>query len=125
MDERTPYERIGGDSEVRALVDRFYDAMDRRPDAQVIRAMHPDDLTESRQKLYEFLSGWMGGPSLYVQKHGHPMLRRRHFPFAVDDAAAVAWMACMDEALAELEDEAFRDWLSASFSRVAAHMRNR
>ncbi|MCB9677155.1 MAG: group II truncated hemoglobin [Alphaproteobacteria bacterium] len=125
MDERTPYERLGGDAEVRALVDRFYDAMDVRPDAAAIRAMHPADLTGSREKLHEFLSGWMGGPPLYVEKHGHPMLRRRHFPFPVDAAAADAWMACMVEALEPVPDVQLREWLATAFRRVADHMRNR
>ncbi len=125
MDERTPYERIGGDRAVRALVDRFYDAMEVREDAATIRAMHPADLSTSRDKLYEFLSGWMGGPPLYVEKYGHPRLRMRHLPFAIDHAAAVAWMACMDDALRGVEDTVLRDQLSEAFGRVAAHMRNR
>ena len=124
MDDRSPYERMGGATEVRNLVDRFYDAMERRPDAATILAMHDDDLTESRQKLFEFLSGWMGGPSLYMEKHGHPRLRMRHAPFAVDHAAAVAWMACMDEALEGVADVSLRHALSGSFGRIAAHMRN-
>lgn len=124
MDDRSPYERVGGGSEVRALVDRFYDAMEVRPDAAVIRAMHPDDLSGSRDKLFEFLSGWLGGPSLYVAKHGHPRLRMRHAPFAVDASARAAWMACMDVALADLPDEALRQWMFSSLSRVAEHMQN-
>jgi len=125
MDERTPYERLGGDSAVRALVDTFYDVMEARPEAATIRAMHPKNLQTSRDKLYEFLSGWLGGPQLYIERHGHPRLRARHLPFAVDTDAAVAWVECMDEALlAHVEDEALRDSLASSFRRIAGHMRN-
>ena len=64
-----------------ALVDRFYDLMDETPEFYVIRKLHPQDLAGSREKLFMFLSGWLGGPPLYVEKHGHPMLRARHLPF--------------------------------------------
>lgn len=124
MDERTPYERLGGDAAVRALVDRFYDAMERREDAAAVRAMHPDDLTGSREKLYWFLSGWLGGPQLFIERRGHPMLRRRHFPFAIDSAGAEAWMACMQEALAPVGDTELVDHLTRALTRLAAHMRN-
>lgn len=124
VDERTPYERLGGETAVRALVDRFYDAMARREDAKTILGMHPEDLTESRLKLFEFLSGWLGGPGLYVAKRGHPRLRMRHAPFAVDAAAADAWMACMHEALEAVDDERLAAWLGESLTRVAQHMRN-
>ncbi|MFK7930363.1 MAG: group II truncated hemoglobin [Myxococcota bacterium] len=121
----SPYEEIGGADAVRALCDRFYDAMDRLPHAAVVRAMHPDDLTPSRQKFYEFLSGWMGGPQLYVKSHGHPRLRMRHMPFAIDASAAEAWLGCMAVALEEVPDEALRERLWQSFCRVAQHMLNR
>ena len=124
MDERTAYERLGGAPAVRALVDRFYDAMERRDDAAVIRALHPADLTGSREKLYQFLSGWLGGPQLYVEQHGHPRLRARHLPFRIDTDAARAWLDCMDDALVDLEDDALRVRLTESLSRLAAHMRN-
>lgn len=120
------YEQIGQEAGVRALVDRFYDAMDRRPDCAPIRAMHPADLAESRAKLADFLTGWLGGPQLYVQKHGHPRLRMRHMPFAVDEAARDQWMACMDQALVDSSlDEFQRSQLRSSLMRVADHMRNR
>ncbi len=121
----TPYERIGGDAAVRALSDRFYDAMERQPEAATILAMHPTDLTSSRQKFYEFLSGWLGGPQLYVEKRGHPRLRMRHMPFEVDQDAAIAWMRCMAEALEGVEDEDLREKLWNRFGGVAQHMMNR
>ncbi len=121
----TMYERLGGEPAVRALVDRFYDLMDTLPEVAVLRAMHPDDLASSRDKLHWFLVGYTGGPPLYHQKIGHPMLRARHMPFAIDDAARDQWMLCMDRALAEtaLDDE-LRGLLSRALRRVADHMRN-
>ncbi|MEC7947717.1 MAG: group II truncated hemoglobin [Myxococcota bacterium] len=125
-DEQSVYAHLGGDAGVRALADRFYDIMDGLPEARPIRAMHPADLTESRQKLYEFLSGWLGGPQLYVQRRGHPRLRARHMPFPVDQAAADQWILCMDQALmAESVDPQLRFSLMMSFAKVANHMRNR
>ena len=126
MAEPSPYERIGGDAAVRRLVNRFYDHMDTLELAAVIRAMHPNDLTSSRQKLYEFMSGWLGGPALYWERHGHPRLRMRHFPFAIDGDAAEAWMQCMWRALHEVvEDDDLRQWLAQRLAQVAVHMVNR
>ena len=126
MSDESLYETIGGDAGVRALVDSFYDYMDNLPEVRVIREMHPADLTSSREKLYLFLCGWTGGPQLYVQKHGHPRLRRRHLPFPVDESARDQWMLCMQRALDEtVEDPAVREYLFAAFYRVADFMRNR
>ena len=86
MNEDAPFERIGGEEGVRALVDRFYDLMDTLPEAAGIRAMHPRDLRMSREKLYLFLVGWLGGPPLYVERFGHPRLRARHLPFPIGDS---------------------------------------
>lgn len=123
--QATPYARIGGEPGVRALTDRFYDLMDTLETARTIRDMHPPDLTESRQKLHDFLCGWLGGPQLYVQKHGHPRLRARHLPFAIDTEAARQWMVCMIKALDEqVADVPLRESLKSSFVNVAAHMRN-
>ncbi len=123
--QATPFERIGGEPGVRALTDRFYDLMDTLETARTIRDMHPPDLTESRQKLHDFLCGWLGGPQLYVQKHGHPRLRARHLPFAIDTEAARQWMVCMIKALDEqVADVPLRESLKGSFVNVAAHMRN-
>lgn len=122
----TLYDAIGGDATVRRLVDRFYQHMDTLPEAATIRAMHPPDLASSNEKLYFFLSGWLGGPQLYVERHGHPRLRARHFPFAVDGAARDAWMKCMDLALDEVVTEpGIREPLRGALGRLATHMINR
>lgn len=119
------YEFLGREEGIRRLVDRFYQHMDTLPEAATIRAMHPEDLTGSADKLWMFLVGRFGGPNLYVEQHGHPRLRQRHFPFEVDAAAAAAWMSCMNKALDELvEPGEPRKELRAFFAQVAQHMRN-
>jgi len=121
----THYERIGGADKVHALVKRFYQIMDELPETHGIRKLHPPSLLGSEEKLFEFLSGWMGGPQLYAEKYGHPMLRARHLPFPIADSERDQWMQCMKQALAEVvEDEKLRDELTAAFSKVADHMRN-
>lgn len=122
----THYERIGGEQKIRALVQRFYQLMDELPEAYGIRKLHAEDLQGASDKLFKFLSGWMGGPQLFVQEFGEPFLRRRHFPFAIADAERDQWMLCMNQALNDVvEDVALRQELSAAFAKVADHMRNR
>lgn len=122
----SPYQRLGGEAGVRRLVDRFYDLMDTLPEAADIRAMHPASLATSRDKLFKFLSGWLGGPQLYMEEYGHPRLRARHLPFRVDDAARDAWLLCMNQALDEqgIEDPLMLDHLRQSLAKVADFMRN-
>ncbi|MCA9135240.1 MAG: group II truncated hemoglobin [Planctomycetales bacterium] len=125
MDEITIYDRLGGDVGLRKLVDRFYDLMSELPEAAQIRTMHPDDLTESRNKLFKFLSGFFGGPSLYIQEYGHPMLRARHLPFPIGDSQRDQWILCMNRSIGELvDDERLAEYLKATFLRTANHMRN-
>ncbi|MEC8734948.1 MAG: group II truncated hemoglobin [Planctomycetota bacterium] len=122
----TPFEAIGGEEAVRALVDAFYDHMDRDEDFKVIRDLHPADLEESREKLHLFLCGWLGGPPLYVQKHGHPRLRMRHAPFPIGETERDQWLDCMARAMEDREvTGALRDFLDARFAHVADFMRNR
>ncbi len=124
-DTRTHYERIGGEPKVRALVQRFYQLMDELPEAQRIRKMHHISLKNSEDKLFMFLSGWMGGPQLFVEKFGHPRLRQRHLPFSIGDAERDQWMLCMTQAMQDVvEDEVLRKELTAALSKVADFMRN-
>jgi hemoglobin len=121
----TPYALLGGDAGVRRLVDRFYDLMDAVPEYHGIRKLHPQDLAGSREKLYLFLSGWLGGPPLYVEKYGHPMLRARHLPFAIGTAERDAWLACMLQAMEDVGiDESLRGALLKAFFGTADWMRN-
>ena len=121
----TLYEVLGREPGIRKLVDRFYDLMETEETARTILALHPPDLSESREKTYLFLVGWSGGPPVYVQKFGHPRLRARHLPFAIDSAARDAWMHCMSKALREqLPDPDVCAQIEAGFWRLANHMRN-
>ncbi len=122
---QTHYERIGGEEKVRQLVDRFYDLMDEDPDYYGIRKLHPQDLAGSRQKLFMFLSGWMGGPQLFVEAFGHPMLRARHLPYPIGTGERDQWMACMLRAMRDVGlDERLQQELAQAFARTADHMRN-
>jgi hemoglobin len=120
------YQLLGGDTAVRALVDRFYDLMDLEPAYQVIRRLHPRTLEGSRDKLHWFLSGWLGGPDLYIERFGHPRLRARHLPYAIGIAERDAWLACMKQAMHELSiDGALAERLSQAFFGTADWMRNK
>ena len=123
--ERSPFNSIGGLAGVRKLVDRFYDLMDEKTAAAIIRDMHPQSLEGSRQKLYEFLCGFLGGPALYIEKHGHPRLRMRHAGFAIDESARDNWIVCMNQALEEqVSDKIMLMQLKSSFYRTADHLIN-
>ena len=123
--QHSPYESLGGEAGVRKLVDRFYDLMDSRSEAETIRDMHPQSLEGSRQKLFEFLCGFLGGPPLYMERHGHPRLRMRHAVFDIDEAARDNWLACMHQAMDELvEDRIMLMQLKSSFYKTAHHLIN-
>ena len=123
--ESNPYELMGGETAVRKLVDRFYDLMDTMPETYVIRQMHASDLSGAREKLYMFLSGWLGGPPLYTKKYGHPRLRARHLPFKIGEAERDQWMMCMNQAVDEqIEDEDLKQHLKQAFYKTADFMRN-
>ena len=122
----TPYEWVGGDARVRALVDRFYDLMDLEPAYRELRAAHGSTLDEARDKLHWFLSGWLGGPDLYIVHFGHPRLRMRHMPFSIGILERDQWVACMHQAMTEVQlDPALIERLTESFMRTADWMRNR
>lgn len=124
--EKTLFEMIGGEQTVRTLVDRFYDVMDAEPGVAVLRALHPADLTESRNKLFWFLVGWSGGPAMYVERFGHPRLRARHLPFPIGEAERDQWLWCMKQAMHEIiTDEAARAIMTRNFMQLADFMRNK
>jgi hemoglobin len=122
----TPFERLGGETGVRALVDRFYDLMELDPAFAGIRALHPGTLDGSRDKLFWFLCGWLGGPNHYIERFGHPMLRARHLPYAIGEAERDQWMGCMWAAMQdEGVDTALAERLAEALYGTADWMRNR
>lgn len=124
--EPGPFERVGGEVGVRALVDRFYDLMDLDAAYTELRAMHPSTLDGSRDKLYWFLCGWLGGPQHYTDRFGHPMLRARHLPFSIGIRERDQWLGCMQQAMREVGLEAaLAVQLGESFFGTADWMRNK
>ena len=122
----TPYEWVGGDARVRELVDRFYDLMDLEPGYRELRAAHGTTLDDARDKLYWFLSGWLGGPDHYIERFGHPRLRMRHMPFSIGVQERDQWVACMHQAMTEVQlDPVLIERLTESFFGTADWMRNR
>jgi hemoglobin len=122
----TPFEMLGGEAKVQTLVDRFYDLMDLEPAYAELRATHGSSLAEARQKLFWFLCGWLGGPDHYVNRFGHPRLRQRHMPFAIGIKERDQWVACMRQAMTELNVEpVLLERLGTSFMTTADWMRNK
>ncbi|MTW00534.1 hemoglobin-like protein [Duganella ginsengisoli] len=125
MTEQTIYEAIGGELKLREMVDRFYDLMELEPEFAVIRALHPPSTEGSRDKLFWFLSGWMGGPDAFVERFGHPRLRARHLPFPIGTTERDQWLRAMAWAMEDVGiNEELRVRLMQSFYQTADWMRN-
>jgi hemoglobin len=123
--ELSLYEMIGGETGLRSLVNRFYDVMDASPEAARIRSFHAKSLNQSREKLFMFLSGWSGGPPLYIERFGHPRLRMRHMPFSIGAVERDQWLWCMNRALDESGlDPRVVEYLKNHFADAANFMRN-
>jgi hemoglobin len=122
----TPFDALGGEPGVRALVDRFYDLVETAPEATAIRPLYRENFASAREKLALYLTGWTGGPPRYVQRFGHPMLRARHLPFPIGERERDEWLWCMERALDghDLPDET-RAFLLTKLRPLADHMRNR
>jgi len=121
----THFSRIGGAPAVDRLVEAFYARMDSLPEAQVIRVLHPKDLSATKELLKRYLGEWMGGPPLYSGARGHPRLRMRHFGFKIGETERDAWLACMGGALTEtVADAALREELFQAFFKLADWVRN-
>jgi len=123
--QKTAFELVGGEEKLRALVDRFYDLMELEPEFAGIRAMHPASTDGSRDKLFWFLCGWMGGPDHYIERFGHPRLRARHLPYAIASNERDQWLRCMAWAMQDVGmDEDMQQRLMQSFYQTADWMRN-
>lgn len=121
----TAFDLIGGEQKVRDLVDRFYDLMDLEPEFAPLRAMHPTTLDGSRDKLFWFLCGWLGGPNHFVDRFGHPMLRARHLPYEIGIAERDQWVRCMALAMQDQNvPEPLQMRLMEGFFKTADWMRN-
>ena len=122
----TAYELLGGEPAVRRLVERFYALMDELPEAAACRAIHPADMSESREKLFAYLTGWLGGPPLFVQRHGPPMLRARHLHAPIGAAEIAGWLACFRQAWRETSpDDRLTAAVMPKVEALALHMHNR
>jgi hemoglobin len=121
-EEPTVYEMIGGDATFQRLVDLFYakvEADDR------LRSLFPDDLEPGKRRQFLFLVQLFGGPARYQQERGHPRLRMRHAPFAIDREARDAWVAHMLAAIDETGiEEPARGIMRNYFENAATHMIN-
>ncbi|MBB1269734.1 group II truncated hemoglobin [Shewanella sp. SR44-3] len=124
-EQSNAYDLIGGDKVIKAIAHEFYQQMQTRQDTQALLAIHRAPIAESEQKLYEFLSGWLGGPQLYQQKYGHPALRARHMPFAIDASMRDQWLSCMHSAIEKhIKKPEHRQAIIQAISTLADHMRN-
>ena len=123
------YDLLGGEpgatNQIRDIVEAFYDVMESDEKAKTIRQMHPADLTSSREKLFMFLTGWTGGPQLYIERYGHPFLRRRHLPFKIGEEERDQWIYCMTKGMLNLkmDDKKIKALLNALYP-IADFMRN-
>lgn len=91
----SPFESIGEDT-LHRLVDTFYDLVAQHPD---LAPIFPNQFTEIARKQKQFLTQYLGGPNVYTEEHGHPMMRARHLPFSVTPTRAKAWLSCMTQAM--------------------------
>lgn len=122
----SPYEAIGGDETVKAVCARLYELMEELPEARACREVHPPSLDRAEEKLYEFLSGWLGGPQLYREKYGHPRLRQRHFVAPIGHEEAAGWLACFHQAWNEIVPKsALSQELADKIDQLGWHMQNR
>ena len=126
MTNITPYEVIGGEAAIRTLVEKFYYFMDTLPEAKGIRDMHQADLTSAESKLIKYMTGWLGGPNLYIEEYGHPMLRARHLPFSIGESERDQWMLCMNKSIEEVPMEPrLKTNLQTALQDLATHMINK
>ena len=112
--------------QIHEIVEAFYDVMDSDKKAKIIRLMNPEDFTSSREKLFIDLNGWPGGPQLYIERYGHPFLRRRHLPFMAGEEERDQSIYCMTKGMFNLkmEEEKIKTLLNALYP-IADFMRNR
>lgn len=122
MSQQSTYELIGGAATIRQLVEAFYPKVQKNAE---IGPFFPKDITPVMEKQYLFLTQFFGGPPLYTEQYGHPMMRARHMPFAITESRAKAWLSCMKEALEEIDlPEGTRAFILDRLSGPAYHFIN-
>ncbi|WP_111979740.1 group II truncated hemoglobin [Algibacillus agarilyticus] len=123
--QKTLYELVGQEKGTRQLANTFYDIMSTDPVASELLALHPQPMDSIRERFFEYLSGWFGGPPLFEQKYGHPRLRARHLPFKVDQNMIDQWLHCMNKALEqEVKSSRTRQAIQQAVTPLAQHMLN-
>jgi len=125
MSQQSPYELLGKEEGIKALAAAFYDVMDELPEAEHIRKMHAQSLTDVKQKLFEYLNGWLGGPHLYQEKYGKICLTDQHKPFPINEEARDQWLYCWDKALDKVgADESVKEMIKNPIFRMADFLVN-
>jgi len=122
---QTPYQ-ILGENGIRELTSVFYDLMDSLPEVAELRAMHAEDLEPMKEKLGDYLTGWMGGPPRYAEKHGTVCMTTPHEPYHIGPQERDQWLLCMDKALEQTgaSDELVA-MLKLPLFRIADAVRNK
>lgn len=119
----TPYQILGHEDRLRLLVDAFYDRMEALPAAHPLRAMHAADLGPMREKLADFLSGWLGGPDRYFVRPDAKCMGSAHAPFDISVSTAGAWLECMRGAMSDIDaPKDFAAMVMPAFERMAQAM---
>ena len=119
------YQLIGGQDGLKKLVKAYIEALDTRPEARHLRSLYPESLDFSEQRMIEYLSGWLGGPALYLERPGMPMLREKPQMIPISGSTRDEWMYCMRVALANtIEDVQLRLTLEGAFWRMADSLRH-
>lgn len=122
---QTPYQ-ILGEAGIHELTDAFYDIMDTLPEAAGIRRMHAKDLSPMKEKLAEYLIGWMGGPPVYAQKYGGVCMTEPHEPYHIGPDERDQWLLCMNKALEQTgASEELKEMLKVPLFRIADAVRNK
>jgi len=101
MANESLYERIGGAPALHRLVDLFYDIVENDPEGEILNVLHlrGHGVAHSRIEQFNFLSGFLGGPQLYIEKHGHSNVREMHRHVQIGPLERDAWLSCMSRAM--------------------------
>ena len=122
---QTPYQLMGEDG-IRELTSAFYDIMDALPEVAALRAIHARDLGPMKEKLAEYLIGWMGGPPLYANKYGTVCMTTPHEPYHIGPEERDQWLMCMDKALEQIDaSDELVEMLKIPMFRIADAVRNK